>query len=261
MLILDINIFEISKYITHPISLIAFVCALITYFFIQRNINDRKKLQANPTAYQATAERLNLDIKKVPVADRTRVTLEVLRTRIYLQIIIALALLTGGLIIAYIVVDYNRTNNFTLQEIERVHKDNERRQREIDDSIAKKRYDDSILIVNQQDSLETANKRQTNKIQLMIDKGKALIDSIYAGKQRAWTSAYYFFGKDMFSIVAEIEKDRTHKEYNIRLIQYEEENQIPHYDDPGSQRITDSTYALRAYREYIDILENLKASL
>ena len=49
---MEANIFEIVKYITHPIALIAYIAALITYYFIVKNVNDRKKLESHAATYR-----------------------------------------------------------------------------------------------------------------------------------------------------------------------------------------------------------------
>jgi hypothetical protein len=106
MYYIQLDVFSITKYITNPFSLIAFIIAAIMTYLSTRNINTRKKIELVNKAERAeviikTAEKLHLDINVVPEAERADLIIRVLNNRIKTQIISALALVV--VIIAFLI--------------------------------------------------------------------------------------------------------------------------------------------------------------
>ena len=113
-----LDAFSISQYITNPISLIAFFIAALMAYFIARNINDRKKIESVSEKDRAgliikTAEKLNLDIKLVPVNERSALIKKVLANRIKSQLIVATVIILIGLMITYFVTSKKITLQLT----------------------------------------------------------------------------------------------------------------------------------------------------
>jgi hypothetical protein len=98
------NFVSISQYITHPISLVAYACALLTTYFIYRDREERKKLKANPAAYVETFKYLNVGLPDLPEEKRYMMAIRILHHRIIIKIISAITMLIGGCIFSYLVI-------------------------------------------------------------------------------------------------------------------------------------------------------------
>lgn len=257
MTLLDISFFEITKYITHPISLVAYVCALILYFFISKNINDRKKIEANPEAYQATAERLHLDFKLIAKSERAAITLKVLKNRITSQLIIASALIIGGLLITYISVKYfQQTSKDKQAEINALDKN-----RRIEDSIQNSYRLDSINQAMYQDSIEQEKQKKIKHIDIMIQKGQSLMDSVLAGKLIEGKYACDLYSAEVVEEIQGIEKQLDQKTYQYEWSYYQFDNKNLTFEDIASQRVQDSLASLKEIKFCMKILNELKSSL
>jgi hypothetical protein len=106
-----LDAFSVAQYITHPISLIAYITAAVMVYFINRDINRRKLIESAPENERAsviikTAERLHLDLTAVPRSERADLIRQVLRNRIYKQLIIAFIILVIGMFASYISLNY-----------------------------------------------------------------------------------------------------------------------------------------------------------
>src|SRR5919202_6466111 len=104
MILLQSNPIDAARYITHPISLVAYACALVVYYFVSKNINDRRKLKENPETYVKIAERLHIDLNKIPKNERSSIVMRILKNRITSQLITASSLIIGGLLLSYIFI-------------------------------------------------------------------------------------------------------------------------------------------------------------
>lgn len=96
--------FDLVKYITHPISLIAYLCALVATYLIVKNNNERKMLAANPKAYERIAERIHVDLRRIPENQRAKIVMRMLRNRILGQIIIGTFITIIFMILAAVVI-------------------------------------------------------------------------------------------------------------------------------------------------------------
>jgi hypothetical protein len=105
------NFASISQYITHPISLVAYACALLTTYFIYRDREERKKLKANPAAYVETFKYLNVGLPDLPEGKRYMMAIRILRHRIIIKIISALTMLIAGCIFSYLVITLTKETN------------------------------------------------------------------------------------------------------------------------------------------------------
>jgi hypothetical protein len=77
-------------------------------YFIAVNVNARKKIESAKEDDRAdilirTAERLHLDLNKVPEKERAPLIKQVLKNRIIGQIIVSLTIIALGLLITYLV--------------------------------------------------------------------------------------------------------------------------------------------------------------
>jgi len=116
MKLILVDAFSVTQYITHPISLVAYISAAIMVYFINRDINERKKIEAAPESERAniiikTAERLHLDLTLVPKNERADLIRQVLRNRIYKQLIIAFIILVIGMLASYFVLNLMKIKN------------------------------------------------------------------------------------------------------------------------------------------------------
>jgi len=258
VILLEVSFFEITKYITHPISLVAYVCALITYFFISRNINDRKKLEANPEAYRATAERLDIKFTDIAESERGTVTLRMLNNRILSQLILAGSIIIGGLIIAYISINYLQT---TTEEQKRQDASKQEQLR-VKDSISESHRRDSLNIISKQDSVKLTKERQLNRVDLIIKRGKGIVDSILIGQEMAWKVSFFHYSNDVMNVISEIEKARNDdRKYNTILLERGFAYKRTMYEDNRSQRIEDSAHAINETRFYLRTLEEFRTTL
>ncbi|GGK80649.1 hypothetical protein ACD591_10030 [Rufibacter glacialis] len=249
MTLLDVSFFEVTKYITHPISLVAYACALVTYYFISKNINDRKKLEANPEAYRATAERLDIKFVGIAKSERGTVTLRILNNRILSQLIIAFSLISGGLIIAYVSIRHSESENeFKRKEAEGLRAD-ERRQ-------------DSLDYIENQIKMNLVNERQKRSVDLIIMRGKGIIDSVLSGQKRAWEVSFNYYSSDVMRVIREIEVARNYdNQYSKRIIDRSLEFRYTRFEDPRSQRAMDSAHAINDTRFYLLVLEEFRETL
>lgn len=220
------SFFEIIKYVTHPISLVAYVSALITYFFISRNINERKKLEGNPEAYQKIAERLKLDFELIPESERGIITLKVLKNRIYSQLIIAISIIIGGLIIAYLFINYIHQTGTNQNEI-----DKRKTEQNFKDSISEQQRQDSTnepAVINRENKNTREGGKDKNnlasimEIEKQICAAKSYVENqqynnainIYESIRKHFPN--YFISYDLKDIDSYLEKkdiEKASKEY------------------------------------------------
>lgn len=111
MKLILLDAFSVAQYITHPISLLAYISAAVMAYFISRDINRRKLIESAPEAERAdviikTAERLHLDLAIVPENQRAGLIRQVLKNRIYTQLIIAVIVLAIGTFASYIALNF-----------------------------------------------------------------------------------------------------------------------------------------------------------
>ena len=104
-----LDAFSVTRYITHPISLLAYIVAAVLFYFVNRDINRRKLIESTPEADRAnviiqTAEKLHMDIADVPRNERAALIRQVLQNRIYTQVIIAVVIVVLGMIGSYVYI-------------------------------------------------------------------------------------------------------------------------------------------------------------
>ncbi|HMI01142.1 MAG TPA: hypothetical protein VK541_01595 [Pedobacter sp.] len=115
MTLIIADAFSVTQYITHPISLLAYIAAAVMVYFINRDVNRRKLIESAPEAERAnviiqTAEKLHMDITAVPRNERAALIRQVLKNRIYTQLIIAFVILVIGMMGSYIVLNFLNKN-------------------------------------------------------------------------------------------------------------------------------------------------------
>jgi len=103
------SIFEASRYITTPISLLAFIGAGVFTYLLTKNNNERKKIELAPEnersdLIKTVSEKLRLDIKDIPEHERAKIVIQTLRNRVLHQVILAVSILLGGIIFSYILL-------------------------------------------------------------------------------------------------------------------------------------------------------------
>lgn len=99
--------FSAIKYISHPITLVAYIGAAILTFHLFKLKTERKKIEAVKESERSkvmvqTAEKLRIRLKDVPESERSSLILQVLKNRIYLNIISAITIIIIGFFIVYI---------------------------------------------------------------------------------------------------------------------------------------------------------------
>ena len=255
-----------AQLITHPISLVAYVCALVTYYFVRKNVNDRKKLQANPAAYIATAERLNIDFGQIPERERAKVTLRTLSNRIIAQLITAIALIIAGLIIAYVSIVYIgkqaeavRQQNEAAMAAAQAEHDMRKHEAEVMEQNRK----DSIAATAKADSSRSKVAIQKNQVQLLIDRGKGIIERIAKGDNDAWDIDANFYDVKVIEVVEQIEKQRQSLTFRRELterIMKEGAAGFP-IKDKKSRTAYDSITTIQNLRHRVNFLEEFKSSL
>jgi hypothetical protein len=155
------HIFDTAKGITSVVSLLAFIAALITLYFIYYNYNERQKLKDNPNEYVAIAEKIHIDFKLIPLNKRSEVTLYHLKTRIQNRLIVCATLVTITVIGAFVIFNING-------------KDNERHLIDLKhtDSLTNEKSKKDIILNRQ----NKAKELLINQITHLVDQGKSLVN-------------------------------------------------------------------------------------
>lgn len=107
--------FNIARYITHPLSLFAYIGAIVLSIYVIRNLIWLRSIKSVPPEKRddlliKLSEKLHLDINAVPEEQRAALIRKVLNNRIISQIIYGIIGICILLTIAYIVIDTNRTS-------------------------------------------------------------------------------------------------------------------------------------------------------
>ncbi|HZH66998.1 MAG TPA: hypothetical protein VEY10_19060 [Flavisolibacter sp.] len=97
-----------AQFITHPISLIAFVTAIVFGYFSVRNDNKRKQIESAPPERRAdviiqTAHTLHINLQLIPEQQRAGIVLKELNIRFTRYLIGAVVVVILGLFITYLV--------------------------------------------------------------------------------------------------------------------------------------------------------------
>lgn len=116
MKLILLDAFSVAQYITHPISLLAYISAAVMAYFISRDINKRKLIESAPEEERAeiiikTAEQLHLDLTLVPENQRAALISQTLNYRVYKLLIIAVIILGMGTFATYIALNYINHSN------------------------------------------------------------------------------------------------------------------------------------------------------
>lgn len=262
MVLLDSAPFGVAQYITHPIALIAYACALVAYYFVSKNTNDRKKLEANPDAYIKTAERLHIDFGAIPEGERANITLQVLKSRTTTLLITTASLVVAGLILAYTVIEYQHsvvdgTNNLVANSLA----ERQAKRDSLEAARKEKLKMDSISRVGQQQRSRDA--AYAKEVDLMLTRGSSLLKRIKEGDKKAWNIDYYNFSSQAMGLVKRVESKREGIHPFGQMLRGG-----PPADDvrmsvknPKDQNYIDSTSSLDNTIFYIDILEKMKTTL
>ncbi|MFW0735709.1 hypothetical protein [Flavobacterium sp. T12S277] len=107
--------FNVARYITHPLSLVAYLGAIVLAIYVVKNVTWLKSIKSVEPGERDNlliklSEKLHLDINSVPEEQRAELIRKVLNNRIITQIIYGIIGISILLTIAYIVTDTNKTS-------------------------------------------------------------------------------------------------------------------------------------------------------
>lgn len=109
--------FDVVRYIKHPIALVAYALALLTFYFIYRNRQEVKKMRIDPKVYARILEKKGINIKDIPENKRAAYALQKLNHEARTYYFLVCGLIVAGIILSYTVIQLNKPAVVSTQAI------------------------------------------------------------------------------------------------------------------------------------------------